>query len=171
MRAPQLAQAANNVTRVQIRIRIKHFWRYNILNSVIPVSCCRCTLLLWCGACAGWTCNGTELPGCQVWQQVPMRCLTPAGMPNLSHPLACGVLPALMGVLSFIQLLACHLCTMAPQVALLGVLSFVVFFLDCKELATRLGEGQRGSLVAARTHLTAQSVGGMHELLCRRPAR
>lgn len=29
-----------------------------------------------------------------------------------------------------------------PQVALLGVLSFVVFFLDCKELATRLGKRQ-----------------------------
>ena len=33
----QLEQAANNVTRVQIRIRIKRFWRYNLLNSVIPV--------------------------------------------------------------------------------------------------------------------------------------
>ncbi len=28
------------------------------------------------------------------------------------------------------------------QVVLLGVLSFVVFFLDCKELATRLGEAE-----------------------------
>ena len=35
------------------------------------------------------------------------------------------------------------------QVALLGVLSFVVFFLDCKELATRLGGWQAGCSAGA----------------------
>lgn len=33
----QSTQAANNVTMIQVRIRIKRFWRYSILNTVIPV--------------------------------------------------------------------------------------------------------------------------------------
>ncbi len=67
-----LFQAANNVTMVAIKIRIQRFWRYETLNTVLPVSFERAGVVMPC------------------WPELPHMHLTqPSDLTYPHTPLAC----------------------------------------------------------------------------------
>jgi hypothetical protein len=123
--AALLRQDSRNVTMVVINVRITRFWRYAVLNCVLPVR----------KEAAG----RNAAPGAQAkrWA-LPWFSLLPGSAPLRHQPL-----PAA--------------CPSYVQVLLVGGISFVVFWIDRKEMATRLG-GHPHKRRAARLHTLKEEV-------------